>query len=180
MSLCERGSLADRRGAGELEPTLADKLSKTMNALTRWDPFRELEEMQGRLSSILGRPNRRGDGNENEAITVPDWSPLADIIEADSEYVIRAEIPDVEKDGVTVRMENRVLVISGERTLLKDEKHRRYHRMERAYGSFARSFVLPEDADPEKVQASFRNGILEVHVAKSEAAKPKMIDVKVD
>lgn len=151
-----------------------------MNALTRWDPFRELEEMQGRLSSILGRPNRRGDGNENEAITVPDWSPLADIIEADNEYVIRAEIPDVEKDGVTVRMENRVLVISGERTLLKDEKHRRYHRMERAYGSFARSFVLPEDADPEKVQASFRNGILEVHVAKSEAAKPKMIDVKVD
>ena len=136
--------------------------------------------MQGRLSSILGRPTRLGTSSENESITVPEWSPLADIIEAENEYLIRAEIPDVEKDAVTVRMENRVLMITGERTLAKDEHHRRYHRIERAYGTFSRSFALPDDADPENVQAKFKNGILEVHVAKSEASKPKTIDVTVD
>ena len=135
--------------------------------------------MQGRLSSILGRPTRLG-SSENESITVPEWSPMADIIEAENEYVFRTEIPDVEKDAVTVRIESRVLMISGERTLVKDEQHRRYHRIERAYGTFSRSFVLPDDADPEKVEANFKNGILEVHIAKSEASKPKTIDVKVD
>lgn len=150
-----------------------------MNALTRWDPFRELEDMQGRLSSILGRPSRREAGNDREALAVPGWSPPADILEDDKEYVIRVEIPGVEQNAVKVRMENRALTITGERKLVAEESQWRMHRVERAYGTFARSFMLPEDADPEKVEARFHNGVLEVHVAKSETSRPKTIDVKI-
>ena len=112
-------------------------------------------------------------------MTVAEWAPLVDISEDDKEYVIKADLPEVNKDDVKVRVENGVLVISGERKFEKEEKGRRYHRVERAYGSFARSFSIPEDADPTKVGAEFKNGTLRVHLAKAENAQPKTIDVKV-
>jgi HSP20 family protein len=149
-----------------------------MTALTRWNPFREMEELQNRLLSAFNlAPNRRGEGQES--ITVAEWAPLVDIIEDDKEYLIKAELPEMRKDEVKVTVENGVLTISGERKLEKEEKGRRYHRVERAYGSFARSFTLPDDADAEKVGAEFKDGVLKVHVAKSESAKPKQIEVKV-
>ncbi len=149
-----------------------------MTALTRWNPFREMEELQNRLLSAFNLvPNRRGEGQES--ITVAEWAPLVDIIEDDKGYLIKAELPEMRKDDVKVTVENGVLTISGERKLEKEEKGRRYHRVERAYGSFARSFTLPDDADAEKVGAEFRDGVLKVHVAKSESAKPKQIEVKV-
>jgi HSP20 family protein len=83
------------------------------------------------------------------------------------------------KEDVKVTVENGVLTLSGERKLEKEEKGKRYHRIERAYGSFVRSFTLPDDADSDKVSAEFKDGVLKVHVAKSEAAKPKQIEVKV-
>jgi HSP20 family protein len=148
-----------------------------MNALTQWDPFRELEEMQNRLSSFLGRRPRRAGNGEREAITVSEWSPLVDITEDDKEYLIKVELPEIKKDEIKLTVENGVLVLSGERKFEKEEKGKKYHRIERAYGSFMRSFNLPDDADTEKVNAEFKDGLLKVHVAKSETARPKQIEV---
>ena len=149
-----------------------------MNALTRWEPFREMEDLQNRLSTLFGRtPLRRGNGKEN--ITLPEWTPLADITEDDSEYVIKAELPELRREDVKVTVENGVLTISGERKFEKEEKKKKYHRVERGYGSFVRTFALPEDADAEKVKAQFKQGILEVHLRKNEKAKPKQLEVNV-
>src|SRR6185436_6768895 len=93
--------------------------------------------------------NRRGDGRED--LTVAEWSPLVDITEDEKAYVIKAELPEVKKNEVKVRVENGVLYLSGERHFEKEEKGKRYHRVERAYGSFTRSFSLPNDADPNQV-----------------------------
>src|SRR3977135_3695239 len=129
--------------------------------LTRWEPLREMEEFQNRLSTLFGRPLRRGNGKES--ITLPEWTPLADITEDDREYVIKAELPELRKEDVKVTVENGVLTISGERKFEKEEKKKKYHRVERGYGSFVRTFALPEDADAGKVKAEFKHGILEVH-----------------
>ena len=90
-----------------------------------------------------------------------------------------AKLPEVKKEEIKVTVENGVLVLSGEHKLERDEKDRKHHRIERAYGSFGRSFALPEDADAEKVNAEFNDGLLKLHIAKSEAARPKQIEVKV-
>jgi len=104
---------------------------------------------------------------------------VVDIVEDENEYLIKAELPEVKKDDVKVTVQDDVLTISGERMFEKEEKGRKYHRMERAYGSFARSFTLPEDADGVKVAAEFKDGVLKVHLPKSEQAKPKSIEVKI-
>jgi HSP20 family protein len=149
-----------------------------MNTLTRWEPFREMEDLQNRLSTLFGRtPMRQGNGKES--ITLPEWTPLADITEDDREYVIKAELPELRREDVKVTVENGVLTISGERKFEREEKKKKYHRVERGYGSFVRTFALPEDADAEKVKAQFKQGILEVHLPKNEKAKPKQIEVNV-
>ncbi len=150
-----------------------------MNAITRWDPFRELDELQNRLSTLFDRSPIRKNGSKDEALAVAEWAPVVDIVEDDNEYLIKAELPEVKKEDVKVTVQDDVLTISGERMFEKEEKGRKYHRMERAYGSFARSFTLPEDADGEKVAAEFKDGVLKVHLPKSEQAKPKSIEVKI-
>jgi HSP20 family protein len=156
-----------------------------MNALQRWspfrtawDPFREMEEMQNRMAALLGqRLPLRGGGEE--AVTLTEWSPAVDISEDDKEYTIKAELPGMHKDDVRVTVEGGVLSIAGERKAEKEEKNKRYHRTERSYGSFTRSFTLPEGASGEKVTADFKDGILIVHLQKDEKAKPKSIEVKI-
>ena len=149
-----------------------------MNAITRWDPVKEMEELHNRLSNLFGRtPARLGEGKE-ESITVAEWAPLVDITEDDKEYIIKTELPEVKKEEVKVSVENGLLTIVGERKFEKEE-NKKYHRVERAYGRFMRSFVLPESVDPDKVNAEFRDGVLKVHLAKSEQTKPKQIEVKV-
>jgi HSP20 family protein len=145
--------------------------------LTRWEPFHEMQEFENRLSTLFGRPRRRGNGREE--ITLPDWTPLADITEDEREYLIKAELPEMKKEDVKVTVENGVLTISGERKFETEEKKKKYHRVERGYGTFMRSFTLPDDADFNRVNAQFKNGLLTVHVPKSERAKPKEIEVKV-
>jgi len=150
-----------------------------VNALTTWDPFRELDELQNRLATIFGRAPVRKNGEKDEAMKVAEWAPLVDITEDEKEYLIKAELPEVKKEEVKVSVQDGVLTISGERKYEKEEKGKKYHRVERAYGSFARSFALPDDADAEKVAGEFKDGILKVHVPKSEKAKPKKVEVKV-
>jgi len=142
-----------------------------------WDPFRELSEFQNRLGSFFGRsPARKGQESPNFS----QWSPAVDIIEDDKEFLIKAELPDIRKEDVHVTVDNGVLTISGERKWENEEKNKRYHRVERAYGSFTRSFSLPDGADPGKVRAECKDGILQIHVQKSETGKPKNIEVKVE
>jgi HSP20 family protein len=149
-----------------------------MNALTRWDPFKEMDELNKRLTSLFNPSlSRLSDGKET--MTVAEWSPLVDITEDDKEYLIKAELPEVRKEDVNVTVENGVLSITGQRKFEKEEKDKRYHRIERAYGSFTRSFTVPDDADDAKVSAEFKNGVLAVRLAKNEKARPKSIEVKV-
>ncbi len=133
---------------------------RMQRTLTRWEPFREMEEFQNRLSTLFGRPLRRTNGREE--ITLPEWTPLADITEDDKEYLIKAELPEMKKEDVKVTVENGVLTISGERKFEQEEKKKKYHRVERGYGTFMRSFTLPDDADFNKVNAQFKNGVLMV------------------
>src|SRR5437660_10909727 len=136
-----------------------------------------MEEFQNRLSTLFGRPLRRTNGREE--ITLPEWTPLADITEDEKEYLIKAELPDVKKEDVKVTVENGVLTISGERKFEKEEKKKKYHRIERAYGTFVRTFSLPDVADAGKVKAEFKNGVLTVHMPKSEKAKAKQVEVNI-
>ena len=156
-----------------------------MNTLVRWDPFRtqwnplkDREDLESRLTSMLGTREAPGHGGK-EALTVAQWSPLVDITEDEKEYLIKAELPDMKKEDVRLTVENEVLAISGERNFEKEEKGKKYHRVERAYGSFVRRFSLPEDADGSKVTADFKDGMLQVHLPKSQKAKPKAIEITV-
>lgn len=150
-----------------------------MNSLIRYDPFKEMEELQNRFSKLFGlTPTRFGNG-EKELFTASEWAPSVDITEDEKEWLVKADLPDVKKEDVKVTVENGVLAITGERKLEKEEKNKRYHRIERSYGTFLRNFALPEGADGAKVIADFKDGVLKVHLPKSEKAKSKAIDVKV-
>jgi HSP20 family protein len=128
---------------------------------------------------MLGQAPVAGRGANQQAITVAEWSPLVDIVEDDKEYLIKAEIPEMKKEDIKLNVHDDVLTISGERKYEKEEKAKKYHRVERAYGSFMRSFTLPEDADGTRVMAEYKDGLLNVHLPKSEKAKPKSIEVKI-
>jgi len=147
-------------------------------ALVRWDPFRELEEMSDRLNRVFARPAlRTTNGKEN--LTVADWMPTVDISETEGEYLIKAELPEVKKEDVKVTVENGVLTLQGERRQEKEEKGKKFHRVERSYGSFIRSFTLPESVDDSGVKAEYKDGVLNLHLPKTEKVKPKAIEVKV-
>jgi HSP20 family protein len=149
-----------------------------MRTFTTWNPFRELDEVQNRLSALFGAFPVRFPTN-GKSLKLPDWSPLVDITEDDHEYLFKADLPEVKKDDVKVTVENGILSISGERKTEKEEKKRKFHRLERYFGSYERTFSVPDDADANKIAAEFGDGVLTVHLPKSPAAKPKPIEVKV-
>jgi HSP20 family protein len=150
-----------------------------MSVLAKWDPLRELDDFSNRLSSFFGRAPIQQHGDD-DWFTQAQWAPLVDISEDDHEYLIKAELPGVEKDQVKITVENGVLLLAGERQSEHKEKNRKYHRVERSYGSFIRSFGLPDDADGTKVKAEFKDGVLKVHLPKDENAKPKRVEIKVN
>jgi len=147
--------------------------------VVRWDPFRELEDMSDRLNRVFGRPSVRLESGK-ETMTVADWIPVVDISETDAEYLIKAELPEVKKEDVKVTVQEGVLMLHGERRQEKEEKGKKYHRVERFYGSFVRSFTVPDDVDETKVKAESKDGMLHLHLPKSEKAKPKAIEVKAE
>jgi HSP20 family protein len=152
-----------------------------MNSPTPRNPVRELEELQRRMSSLFDwNPLRRNRLTaEDENLTVPEWVPAVDIVEDDKGYLLKVELPEVRKEDVKVTVESGTLTISGERQGEKEAKGRKFHRVERYYGRFERSFSLPDDARSDDVRAEFKDGVLRVHLAKSEEARPKQIEVKV-
>jgi HSP20 family protein len=152
-----------------------------MQLITRranaWDPVQELNELQNRFHTLFGRTALRTNNGE-EALALADWAPAVDITEDDKEFVIKAELAGLKREEVKVTVEDGVLSISGERQTEKEEKNKKLHRVERSYGSFLRSFTLPEVADATKVNAEFSDGVLNVRVAKTPKAQPKTIEVK--
>lgn len=148
-----------------------------MIALSRWSPFKEMEELQGRLGSWMNLPGRTT--TSKEALAVADWSPLVDITEDEKEFLLKAELPGVKREEVKVTVEDGVLTLTGERRFEQEEKEMRYHRIERAYGSFMRSFTLPEGTPADKVAAEFKDGVLLVHLPKALTPKASPMEVKV-
>jgi HSP20 family protein len=167
-------------------PMSITKGDEAMNTLLRWDPvsrarwnpFKERDELESRVATLLAAREATANGGQ-EALTVTQWSPLVDITEDEKEYLIQAELPDMKKEDVRLRVENDVLTISGDRKFEKEEKGRKYHRIERAYGSFVRSFSLSENADGRNVTADFKDGMLQVHLPKSVKAKSKAVEIKI-
>ena len=150
-----------------------------MNALAHWNQFKELEDLRNSLGSLFGRPlTQRLEGQE-EPMRVADWTPLVDISEDATEYLIKAELPEVKREDVKITMEDGTLTIAGDRKYEKQDNGMKYHRVERAYGSFGRSFALPDDASPAKVTADFKDGVLKVHLAKNEKTRPQQVEVTV-
>ena len=149
-------------------------------AIVRWDPFRELQDMSDRLNRMIATPTTGGGvGQGKEVMTVADWTPTVDISETEAEYAIKAELPEVKREDVKVTVEDGVLTIQGERKQEKEEKGKKYHRVERSYGRFVRTFTLPDTVDEGTVKAEYADGVLHLHLPKSEKAKPKQIEVKV-
>ena len=125
-----------------------------MDTLTTWNPFRELDEVQNRLSSLFGtRFSQFGNGNGD--LTIAEWSPQVDISEDDKEYLVKADLPEMKKEQIKVNLENGVLSISGERKSEKDEKTKKFHRTERSFGRFERTFAVPENVDATYIAAEF-------------------------
>ncbi|TAK13695.1 MAG: Hsp20/alpha crystallin family protein [Acidobacteria bacterium] len=142
--------------------------------MMRWDPFRELETLSSRLNQYLGPP-----AVTDEEAAFGEWAPAMDIEETPTEYVMRADLPDVKKEEVKVGVDNGVLSLEGERKQEKTENTRKFHRVERVYGKFVRRIAVPTDVDQQKILADFKNGVLTVHLPKSASATPRSIDVKV-
>jgi HSP20 family protein len=142
-----------------------------------FDPFRQLQERFNRMFGEGFDPFWRPFGEENWSLST--WAPACDIYETDNEVVVKAELPEVKKEDVHVSFENGVLTIRGERKFSEETKRDNYHRLERSYGEFVRSFTLPSFVDAGKINADFKDGMLRVTMAKREDAKPKQIEVKV-
>lgn len=146
-------------------------------ALVRFDPLQELDEIQSRLGRLF--PIRTGRMPEPGEGLLADWLPATDVQETDKEYIVKADLPEVAKENVKVNLQEGVLTIEGERRREKEETGKKFHKMEREYGKFIRRFVLPTEVDATKVRAEFKDGVLNVHLPKSEKATPKTIEVKV-
>ena len=144
-----------------------------------WDPFREMEEMQARLGSLFGGRFPLLKPSTEEGFTLTERIPPVDITEDEKGYTIDVELPGVKKEEVKVSVEGGVLSISGECKAEKEEKDKKYHRLERSYGSFTRSFAVPEGASSDKISAVFKDGVLSVRLPKDEKVKPKLVDVKI-
>jgi len=150
-----------------------------MNALAQWNQYRELEALQSSLGSLFKRAQAPKPEGQEEPMRVADWAPLVDISEDPKEYLIKAELPEVKKADVKITLEDGMLTITGDRKFEKEENGKKYHRVERAYGSFVRTFSIPDDASPGKVSAEFKDGVLKVHLAKDQKARPQQIEVPV-
>jgi HSP20 family protein len=146
--------------------------------IVRWDPFRELEDVSTRLGRLLGQPRLQRIVDDDGAFFA-DFSPAVDVQETDKEYVVKADLPDVKKEDVKVGIEDGVLTLEGERKQEKEEKNKKFHRVERTYGKFVRRLALPMEVDAEKVAAEFKDGVLNVRMPKLATAKPKAIEVRV-
>jgi HSP20 family protein len=138
-------------------------------SLTHFDPLASIRVFEDAFTRMVNEPRA----------TRP-WSPAVDIYETENELVLKADVPDVDLKGIDVRVENQTLTISGERKFEQENSSKGYHRIERSYGSFVRSFAVPNSFDTDKIGAGFKNGVLTVTLPKKETAKPRQVKVEVN
>lgn len=148
-------------------------------ALVRWDPFRDIITLRERMDKMFEDSLARFRMPE-EAGMPTFWSPSVDIYETDENIVLKAELPGVDKKEVSVEVKDSILVLKGERKREKEVKEENYHRVERSFGTFMRSFSLPVSVKQDQVKAKFKDGVLEVTLPKSEEVKPKQVKVEVE
>jgi HSP20 family protein len=146
-------------------------------AIVRWEPFRNLVSTQDQFNRLFNETFSRLLGNEATAGAARNWAPAVDVLETDHDFVLKAELPGVNPDAVEIRVEDNTLYLKGERKLDADQKN--YHQIERAYGTFTRSFTLPTSIDADKVAANYKDGLLTLTIPKREEAKPKTIKIQV-
>ena len=149
-----------------------------MSSLIRWEPFRDLTSLRERMDRLFDEFGGRGWPAE-EGLSTGVWNPAVDVYETKDSLVLKADLPDVSKDDVSLAVEGNVLTIHGERKKEKEVKEKDYYRMERSYGAFSRSFTLPSSVNSEKIEAVFSGGVLTITLPKKEESKPKQIQVKV-
>jgi HSP20 family protein len=145
-------------------------------ALARWDPMREMMTMQGQMNRLFNEVFGRGGGEEG-GWTAGAWTPPVEIYDTDEALMVRVELPGVSKEDVHVEVHEHTLSLRGERTPDPSIQEGQYHRQERTYGPFQRTFRLPTPVETDKVQATYRDGLLELKLPKSEAAKPRRIAI---
>ena len=148
-----------------------------MTALTRWEPFRDLMTLQDRLNRMFNEPYS-GFTNQ-ESLTAGAFVPPVDVYEDEHSIRLKMEVPGIDEKDIDIRLENNLLTVRGERKLESETKQENYHRMERSYGSFTRSFSLPSSVNPEDVKASYSRGVLTIHLGKRAEARPKQIKVDI-
>lgn len=144
--------------------------------ITRWDPFRELASLQNRVNSLF---HDYGRSNQEDLTTSGSFIPAVDVYEDEHKVTLKLEVPGVNEQDLDLQVENNTLTIRGERRFEKEEKEENFQRIERRYGSFSRSFALPNTINTESVKANYQNGVLKIELAKREEAKPKQIKVSV-
>lgn len=141
----------------------------------RWDPFRDFQSLQERMNRLFHEFTPRGE----EELALGTFAPPVDIYEDENNFTLKVEVPGLEQKDIDVHLENNTLTIKGQRKFEKEEKEENFHRIERRYGAFCRSFTLPNTVDTEKVNAEYDNGLLKIRLAKRAEAKPKQIKVNV-
>jgi HSP20 family protein len=163
---------------GALKTNLKDFSEEDfMTVLTRWDPYREFSTLQDRLNRLFNASfNSEG---RDESLTTSSFAPAVDVYEDEHDITLKIEVPGIDEKDIDVRIENNTLTVHGERKIEKEEKEENYRRIERQYGSFTRTFTLPNTVDSESVSATYEKGVLKVKLAKKAEAKPKQIKVNV-
>src|SRR5947207_11515142 len=146
-----------------------------MTVLTRWDPFREFSTLQDRMNRLF----QQSYGDREEALTTSTFAPAVDVYEDEHQVTLKIEVPGTDEKDIDVRVENNTLTVQGERKIEKEEKEENYRRVERQYGSFTRTFTLPQTVDSEKVSANYDKGVLKITLPKRAEAKPKQIKVNI-
>ncbi len=146
-----------------------------MTVLTRWEPFREFATLQDRINRVF---RESYNGNQDESLTST-FAPAVDVYEDEHKVALKIEVPGIEEKDIDVRVENNTLTVHGERKIEKEEKEENYRRVERQYGSFTRTFTLPQSVDTENVAANYDKGVLKITLPKKAEAKPKQIKVNV-
>ena len=147
-------------------------------AIVRWDPYREVVSLQNRLNSLF-QDYGRGQGQGDDTLSAASFAPPVDIYEDDQKLVLKLEVPGVKQDDIDIQVEGRTLTVRGERKFDKEEKQENFHRVEHRYGTFARSFTLPNSVDAENVKATYDAGVLQLEFPKKAEAKPRQIKIGV-
>src|ERR1700730_11944441 len=148
-----------------------------MTVLTRWDPYRELNTLQDRMNRLFNA-SFSNEGRD-ESLATSGFAPAVDVYEDEHNVTLKIEVPGIDEKDIDVRVENNILTVHGERKIEKEEKEENYRRVERQYGSFTRTFTLPQTVDTENVSATYEKGVLKISLPKKAEAKPKQIKVQV-